>query len=128
MEREILIGSNSDLVVEQMQRQLKAIFSDLQIGIISDFSAIESLSDRQMVIIDLSVYTSGIIDRIQQFKSRFPRIELIAITHADDMLIDQLLVWKGIDQVASREELPCLVSKHLNYASNLQPSSLLQAI
>lgn len=114
MEKEILIGSNSDLIVDQIDRQLKAVYSDLQISIVKDLSTIESLADGQMVIIDLSVYTTGMIDRIEQFKLRFPNIELIAVTYTDDELIDQMLVRKGVDQVANRDELPYVVSKYVN--------------
>ncbi|SMD32666.1 hypothetical protein SAMN04488029_1016 [Reichenbachiella faecimaris] len=113
MEKEILIGSNSDLIVEKIGRELKSVHKHLQISIVKDLTKVKTLVDGQIVIIDLSVYTAGIIDRIEQFKHRFPKIELIAVTYTDDDLIDQMLILRGIDQVTSREELPMIVSKYV---------------
>jgi len=113
MENEILIGSNSDLIVRRLERELVVLRRDLQVRVVDDLSSIHSLMDRQLVIIDLSVYTTGIIDRIEQFKSRFPKIELVAVTYTNDEFIDQMLIRRGIDQVCSREELPSIVSHHL---------------
>ncbi|WP_422362018.1 hypothetical protein [Reichenbachiella sp.] len=87
---------------------------DLQVRVVDDLSSVHSLMDRQLVIIDLSVYTPGIIDRIEQFKSRFPKIELVAVTYTNDEFIDQMLIKRGVDQVSSRDELPSVVSRHLN--------------
>lgn len=113
MENEILIGSNSDLIVRRLERELADLRRDLQVRVVDDLSSIHSLMDRQLVIIDLSVYTPGIIDRIEQFKARFPKIELVAVTYTNDEFIDQMLIRRGVGQVSSREELPSIVSRHL---------------
>ncbi|WP_456457962.1 hypothetical protein [Reichenbachiella sp.] len=96
-----------------MERELADLRRDLQVRVVDDLSSIHSLMDRQLVIIDLSVYTPGIIDRIEQFKARFPKIELVAVTYTNDEYIDQMLIRRGVDQVSSREELPSIVSRHL---------------
>ncbi|MEO9964954.1 MAG: hypothetical protein ABJF11_04150 [Reichenbachiella sp.] len=113
MENEILIGSNSDLIVQSITRELQEISSTVYIRIIGDLDDVTSLHDGQLVIVDLSVYTPGIIDRIEVFKRKFPFIELIAVTYTNDELIDQMLVQRGIDQVASKEELPGMVKQYL---------------
>lgn len=118
MENEILIGSNSDLIVRRLEEELAELRDDLQVRVVDDLSSVHSLLDRQLVIIDLSVYTPGIIDRIEKFKNRFPNIELIGVTYTNDEFIDQMLIKRGIDQVSSREDLPAIVSRHLN--PNLQ--------
>lgn len=114
MENEILIGSNSDLIVERLERELAKISENLRIEVVRDLSSVQSLRKGQLVIIDLSVYTAGIIDRIEQFKKRFSEIELVAVTYANDQFIDQMLIGRGVDQVTSGKELTSIVSKYLN--------------
>ncbi|MEP2025716.1 MAG: hypothetical protein ABJH98_04020 [Reichenbachiella sp.] len=121
MKKEIFIGSNSDLIVDQIGKELTSIHREIQIRIVKDLSALPQLADGQLVIIDLSVYTTGIIDRIKNFKKEFPHIELIAVTYTNDEQIDQMLMHRGFDQVANREELPSIVLKYLN--SQLELSS-----
>ncbi|MEO9802929.1 MAG: hypothetical protein ABJF04_06765 [Reichenbachiella sp.] len=113
MENEILIGSNSDLIIKRIGKELKKISETLHVRVINELEDIITLRENQLVIVDLSVYTPGIIDRIQYFKRRFPEIELIAVTYTNDEMIDQMLVQRGIDQVASTEELPGIVRRHL---------------
>lgn len=114
MIKEILIGSNSDLIVAKLVQELANIDEHLNIKIVEDLSTVETLDERQLVIIDLSVYTNGIIDRVEQFKKRFPTIELVAVTYTNDEFIDLMLIRRGIDQVTCWEELPIIVSRHLN--------------
>lgn len=113
MENEIIVGSNSDLIVQSIRNELLKINETVKVSIVHEFSDIESLKDGQLVIIDLSVYAAGILDRIEKFKQRFPSIELIAVTYTNDDLIDQMLVRRGIDQVTSREDLPALVRQRI---------------
>lgn len=114
MENEILIGSNSDLIVQRVGKELRKVSKTVHIRVINDLEDIITLRENQLVIVDLSVYTPGIIDRIQYFKRRFPEIELVAVTYTNDDMIDQMLVQRGIDQVASTEELPGIVRRHLD--------------
>lgn len=113
MENEILIGSNSDLIIQSIFNELERISEVVHIRIIGDLDDVTSVQDGQLVIIDLSVYAPGIIDRIEKFKCRYPNTELIAVTYTNDELIDQMLVKRGIDQVASRDELPDLVRNYI---------------
>ncbi|WP_420579954.1 hypothetical protein [Reichenbachiella sp.] len=101
-----------------MEQELAELRSNLQVRVVDDLSSVHSLMDRQLVIIDLSVYSPGIIDRIEKFKTRFPKIELVAVTYSNDEFIDQMLIKRGIDQVCSREDLSDIVARHL--APNLQ--------
>ncbi|UXX79212.1 hypothetical protein N7E81_17810 [Reichenbachiella carrageenanivorans] len=114
MEQEILIGSNSDLIVQQLTQELLKLSDMVHIKVVDDFLDIQTLKEGQLVIIDLSVYTSGILDRVEQFKQKFQHIELIAVTYENDTFIDQVLIRRGVDQVTSRDELLNLVSIHLS--------------
>ena len=114
MENEILIGSNSNLIVNRLEQELLQLSSDVKVRIIDDLAQVDQVHDRQLVIIDLSVYTPGIVDRIERFKQRLPQIELVAVTYETDEFIDQMLIRRGVDQVASREELASIVSQYLN--------------
>lgn len=113
MENEVLIGSNSDIILEKIAHDIRKVDEAVIIRVVDDMEAIESLPERQLVIIDLSVYSLGIIDRIERFKNKFPTIELIVITYTNDDCIDQMLITKGVDQVASKGELPQIVENYL---------------
>jgi len=114
MKKEILIGGNSDLIVERIRHELGSVVEGLSVDVLRDFSAINSLAEGQLVIIDVSVYTVGMIERMELFKSKFPEIELIAVTYCNDVWVDRMLLRKGIDQVMSIEELPEIVSRQLS--------------
>lgn len=112
MENEVLIGSNSDIIIEKIANDIRQLDEAVIIRVVDDMEGIESLGENQLVIVDLSVYSSGIIDRIERFKKKFPAIELIAITYTGDDCIDQMLITKGVDQVASKGELTQIVETY----------------
>lgn len=114
----LLIAGKSDIALKNLEDELKRIDSPIMIKQVDDLELLKEGGGYRFAIIDLSVYTYGVLDRLENYKSRNPLVDVVAMTYSDEVGFDQLLLQKGADVVSGMNDLIMLVSKKLIKLSN----------
>ena len=107
----ILLAGKSDIAKSYLENQIKQIDFPFEIIKIDDLELSNAGSEHQVTVIDLMVYTPGILDRIENYSMRNPEICVVAITYTSEVLFDELLLNKGVDLITTRDELGGLMTK-----------------